>query len=46
LEEEEEEEEDGDVKKIRKERMLHIVCHFRIEYRLMKTESFLMPSVR
>jgi len=40
----EEEEEDGDVKK-RKGRTLHIVYYFRIEYPLMKTESFHMPCV-
>lgn len=41
-----EEEEDEDVKKKRKERTLHVVCYFRIEYRLVKTESFLMPCLR
>lgn len=44
--EEEEDEGEGDVKKIRRERTLHVVCYFRIEYRRMKTESFLMPCVR
>jgi hypothetical protein len=43
---EEEDEEDGDVKKIRQERTLHVVCYFRIEYPLMKTESFHMPCAR
>lgn len=45
-EEEEEDEEDVDVKKIRKERTLHVVCYFRIEYCLMKTETFLTSCVR
>jgi len=42
---EEEDEEDGDVKK-RKGRMLHVVYYFRIEYPLMKIESFHMACVR
>lgn len=45
-EKEEEDEEDGNVKKIRQERALHVVCYFPFEYRLMKPESFFMPCVR
>jgi hypothetical protein len=42
---EEEDEKDGDVMK-RKGRTLHVVCYFRIEYPLTKTESFHMSCVR
>lgn len=44
--EEEEDERDGDVKKVRREGTLHVVCYFRIEYRFMKIESFPISCVR
>lgn len=45
---EEEDEEGGDVKKIKKERKLHIACYLcdKYRYRSTKTVSLLMPRVR